>query len=329
MPYQQPDRASVHIDAPMSQISIAYIADQSEYVASKVFPVIPVSKDSDKFFVYDRSFWFRNQMKKRAMSTESAGGGFEIGTQSYSCENYGLHKDIDDRLRGNQDMAINLDRDATEWLTGQALLNLELTWASAYFKTGVWTQDQTGVGGGAGADQFLQFNDLASEPIKVIRAGKRLVKKRTTKMPNTLVLGREVFDVLIDHADVIGRFDRDQTSGPATADEATLAALLGLKQVLVMDGIYNTAAEGIAAAYDWIGGKSMLLCYSEPNPGILKPSAGYTFASRSLTGSTELGTRISRMRIDEKRSDRLEIDAIFDVNKVAADLGLFYTTAVA
>lgn len=334
MPFQQPDRSSVYVDEALQNVSVAFQQDQRDYVASLVFPTIPVDHDTGKYFVYDRAFWFRNQMKKRAMSTESAGGGFEIGTQSFECENYGLHKDIDDRLVGNASPIIKLRQDATQWLTGQGLLNLEIVWANAFFKTGVWTTDQAGVAGAPGsATEFTQFNDLNSKPIEVIKAGKRLIKKRTGMEPNTLVLGREVFDVISEHPDVIGRFDRGQTSGPAIADEAVMGKLFGGTgaplRVLVMNAVQNTAAEGVALAMDWIGGKSMFLCYSEPNPGPMKPTAGYTFASKSLTGTTELGTRITRMRLDPIRSERVEIDAIYGPSKVAADLGLFYATAVA
>lgn len=39
----------VHLDSAMTQISIAY--KNGAYIASQIFPVVPVAKKSDKYFV--------------------------------------------------------------------------------------------------------------------------------------------------------------------------------------------------------------------------------------------------------------------------------------
>ena len=57
------------------------------------------------------------------------------------------------------------------------------------------------------------WSDAASTPIEDIRLVKRSILESTGFMPNTLVLGRPVFDALLDHSDIVGRLDRGQTSG--------------------------------------------------------------------------------------------------------------------
>ena len=44
----QPTLFQVHVQAALTQIAIAYIQDQSYYIADKVFPVIPVEHQSDR-----------------------------------------------------------------------------------------------------------------------------------------------------------------------------------------------------------------------------------------------------------------------------------------
>ena len=46
----QPNASDVHIDSPLTNISIAYMQDQKEYIADKIFPVVPVDKQGDKYF---------------------------------------------------------------------------------------------------------------------------------------------------------------------------------------------------------------------------------------------------------------------------------------
>ena len=46
----QPTSSDVHVDAVLTQISIAYMQQAGVYIANRVFPSINVDKQSDKFF---------------------------------------------------------------------------------------------------------------------------------------------------------------------------------------------------------------------------------------------------------------------------------------
>jgi hypothetical protein len=328
----QPSRADVHVDRPLTNISIAFMQNPAYFIADQVFPNIPVSKQSDRYFTYDRGMFNRSQMQMRAPSAESAGITYSIdSTPNYFAETFALHRDIPDQVRANADSPINLDREATELLSMQALLKREVTWAAAYFTTSKWTGDQTGVDSASpGANQFGQFNRADSNPIEVIRASATTIHERTGFRPNTLVMGRRVYDTLLDHPDIIGRINAGQTpGGPAMTLRRNLAALFEVDRVLVMDAIQNTAAEGDTNVHAFIGGKSMLLVYSAPNPGIMVPSGGYTFSWTGLLGSGAMGNRISRFRMEHFKSDRVEIEQSYVQKLVAADLGVFFATAVA
>jgi hypothetical protein len=328
MPYIQPSRADVHVDRPLTNISVAYMQSAGNFIADRVFPVIPVGKQSDKYFTYDRGMFNRDEMQLRAPGAESAGATYSLSTASYLADTWALHKDIADQVRANADSPLQLDREATEFLTIKALIRKEKNWNDSYFSTGIWGTDVTGVAAAPGAGQFLQWNDAASSPIEDVRKGARVMHKSTGFRPNKLVLGRPVYDALLDHPDVIGRIDRGQTAGTAVVMRQNLAALFEMDEILVMDAILNTAVEGATNAHDFVGGRNALLCYSNPSPGLMVPSAGYTFSWTGLLGAGALGTRIKRMRMEHLESDRLEIEMSFDQRKVAADLGYFFSSAV-
>jgi hypothetical protein len=63
-----------------------------------------------------------------------------------------------------------MDRDATHLALGPGLIAREVTWASKYFTTGVWTGAVTGVSGAPGANQVKQWNDAARRPIEDVKA---------------------------------------------------------------------------------------------------------------------------------------------------------------
>ena len=64
-----------------------------------------------------------------------------MSTATYAAEVYALHKDIGDQTRANADDPLDMDMDATRFLTQQMLIRQEVEWASAAFNTGIWGTD--------------------------------------------------------------------------------------------------------------------------------------------------------------------------------------------
>ena len=131
MPFTQPSRSDVHVNRPLTNISIAFLQNAEHFVATRVFPNIPVSKKSDAYFTYDRGEFNRDEMEERAPATESAGGTYEIGTDTYFARTRAYHKDVPDQVRDNADDPIDLDREATQYVTHKALIKREVTWNAA------------------------------------------------------------------------------------------------------------------------------------------------------------------------------------------------------
>jgi len=322
----EPARGDVHIDAPLGNIVTAFTQDAGDFVAGQVFPTVPVLKQTDKYFEIPVGDWFRDEAKKRAPGTESEERTHSLSNSTYECDVWALHENLADQVLANYDSPLQPEREMVEGLALAMLIRKERDWSDTFFTTSLWTTDQTGVASAPSTNQFLQWNDDSSTPIEDIRSGKRRVQARTGRKPNKIVLGREVFDNLLDHPDIVGRLDRGQTTGPAIVQRDALAALFELDQVLVMDAVYNSAVEGATDSIDFIGGKQALLVYAAPSPGLYTPSGGYTFAWNRFGG---LMTRVKRMRDEKRESMRLEVQMAFDHKLISADLGQFFATAIA
>src|ERR1035437_514376 len=135
----QPTVSDVHVNKPLTNISIAYIQDAKDFVADKVFPIVPVMKQSDRYFVYTKAYWFRTEAKVRADATESAGSGFEVdNTPSYYAPVVAVHKDVGDQIRANADTPLDMDRDATLFVTQQLLLKREKDFFNKFFTIDTW-----------------------------------------------------------------------------------------------------------------------------------------------------------------------------------------------
>ena len=79
MPMISPTPGDVHVNGTLTNLSLAYQQAESNFVADRVFPNVPVTKQSDIYWVWPRDAWNRDEMKHRAPGAESAGGGFDMG----------------------------------------------------------------------------------------------------------------------------------------------------------------------------------------------------------------------------------------------------------
>lgn len=329
----QPTPGDLHINVPLTNLSIAYAQSQADYVADQVFPTIPVTAQSNRYWVYPRGAWFRTVARKRAPATETPGTGWTMSSDSYYCHVWGVHKDLDDQTRANADSIFQLDSDATRFVTNQVLLKRDQEWANAYFKTGIWGTDLTGVMGAPGATQFKQWDQADSTPIQDI-ANRKLIGKRTTGIDlNTFVIGAETEIALMNHPQILARIQYTQPGG-AFLTRQLLSSVLGVR-ILVASTVQNLTAENVTdplddnANFQFLFGKHGLLTYSNPNPSPQSVSGGYIFTWSGLLGAGAYGGRIKRFRMEEIASDRIENEVSWDMKCIAPDLGVFFNGLVA
>lgn len=316
----QPTRGDVHVDRALSNVSVAYLQAATDFISMTAFPSVPVMHQSDKYYLFDSADFRRDQAKPRAPGTESAGSGFDLTTPTYSCEIYALHKDVADQIRRNADPVINMDRSSSEFVMQQLLIQKEIQWASDYFTTGVWSTDVVGDVG------FAQWDDASSDPEADIDAGKAAIKLTTGLNANTLIVNYDTHLALKRHPVIADRFKHTSADSITTA---MLARYFEVDRYMVASASYTTSAEGAATeANAFIAGKNALLCYVAPSPGIMTPSAGYTFTWSAFSGANG-GARTSKFRMDALASDRIEGEFAYDHKVVLPQAGYFYDQTVA
>lgn len=322
-----PTQSDLHVNVPLTNVSIAYLQQSSAYISDKIFPKVPVKKQSDLYWKYSKSDWRRTDVARRAPSTESPGVGWNMDTDQYFAHVYAVHKDIDDQLRSNADSNFNLDRDATEFITNQMLLKRDIDWNSRYFTTGVWGTEKTG-----GTD-FTKWSDSGSDPVTDVAELVLEFRRQTGFAPNKMVIGAEVLLYLKQHPDIIDRIKYTQ-KGIVTED--LIATLFNVDELYtsyatVASGpqIPDASAQDAAASYDFIANtKSILLAYAPSGPSLQTPSAGYTFTWNGYLGGNSQGIKVKRFRMEHIASDRVEAEMTYDMKVVCPDLGVFASDVV-
>jgi len=312
----QPTRSDVHVNRPLTNISIAYIQQAQDFIADKVFPIVPVMKQSDRYFVYTKDFWFRTTAAKRAPATESAGSSFGVdNTPSYYADVWATHVNVDDQMRANQDQPLDLDRDSTLFVTQQLMLRREMQFMASYMKTGIWTGDPSG-----DFTPATSWSSDASNPIQDIDTEKSKVKSQTGRLPNTLVVSPDVFFRFRNHPVILDRIKYTQRG---IISEDLLASLFGVEKFLVAAAVQNASQEGVPGSYNYLAANQALLVYANPAPSLMQPSGGYIFSWQGLFGAGAQGNRISSFRMEHLKADRIEGEMAFSMKQVGADLGVY------
>jgi len=319
----------MHVSAPLTNLSVAFIQQAKQFIALQVFPSVPVGKEYDKYFVYDLGDFTRDEMQPRAPGTESAGAGYEITTEEFACQPFGLHKNVTKQDYAAADAPLDPDRDAAEFLAQKGLIKLERTWHEDFFKTGVWHDDIEGAASGAEAlgTSVVQWSDATNaKPVMDIEYYSKLILGTTGVMPNILVLSPDVYFYIVQTDDVLNRIKYTQR---ATVTPELLASVLGVEQVLVSGGVYNSAAQGATDSIGFVNtSDDALLLYRNPRPQKRRPSAGYTFFW-DYDGVGPDGWVTSRFYMPELKANRVEIDASYDQKQVASALGIYFDDLIA
>lgn len=318
-----PTMQTAHVDRALTNISVSYLQDASAFIADKVFPIVPVKRQSDIFYTYDKADFMRDEAQVRGAATESAGGDYGVeASDPYYCRKHAFHKDVTPEERVNYDEPLDADKDATDFVTQKMLIRREMTWASAYFKSGIWGTEIKGAET-VSEGNTVKWNLATSNPIKDITEAGVKMASETGYKPNTLVLSPYAFNALKNHEDILDRIKYTQ-KGVVTLD--LLATLFEVEHVYVAWSVVNSAAKGADAAIDFIFGKGALLCYSAPRPALRTPSAGYTFAWTGLEGTGAYGNRIVRLPMDilGLGVERIEGEIAFDTKVICKDLGIYF-----
>ena len=212
----------------------------------------------------------------------------------------------------------------------QANIHQDILFAKAFFKSGVWGNEWTGVDSTTPTgNQFIKFSNGNSDPIKFIAERKTAMQRDTGRTPNRLALGRNTFDALTQHPAILERVKYGgSTANPAQVTENVLAQLFGVEKLVVLNSIYNKAEQGMEADMNFIGDpNALLLAYATNAPSVDEPSAGYIF-TWDMLGNGQYMPVMHRVKNDATHSEEIEGLMATDMKKCADDLAVYCADVV-
>lgn len=320
--------SNVHIDQPLSNLTLAYVQEQTNFIADKVFPTVGVQKQSDKYYIYDRANMNRaGDVQKLAPRTEVNRIGQSISNDSYFADVYGLGMDFDEQTLSNEDAMLDIRSAGATTLVNRLLIHREEQFAASFFAAGIWGTDAT--------PSNLWSDYTNSTPIRDVTTARRTMQLKSGGFkPNTMVIGKEVRDILINHPDILARLNGGATvTNTALITDAKLAEIFEVENFYVMEAVKNTGAEGLAESNAFIGGKNALLVHTPRTAGLMTPAAGLTFAWNNIQGVSNLGVTVESFSDDalkrQQVAEHIQVKMSYDMKVVGADLGYFFEAVIA
>lgn len=309
--------SEVKIDLMLTDVSIQ--TKNEGYLAELVMPIIPVRLETSKYFVYDLSR-FDAPPALRAERTEYGRVEFKLGTDTYSCEEYGLELPIDDRERQNAIEPLNVDIDSTEILTDMVLNDREQRVVDVVLNSANYTHSNTTDYAGSPL-AWLPTNG-SSNPINDITiTGRETIRQLIGRYPNALFLGALVFSNLKQHPLIVDRVKYNgQGTVPGKVTLAALADLFEVEHVYVGLPLRRTSNPNQPDVLADVWGENALLAYVNPRPMLKAISLAYMFQSRPR--------QVEKYREDKIKSDIIRCSEVTAQKLVADKCGYLWTNVL-
>ena len=262
------------VDKILSQFSQRYTSE--DFICDLILPVLKVKEKTGKFAKYGKeNLRIFGGGLLRAPGTRAKGVNYSVAQGTYSCSERSDEKGIPWEMYANYDDPYDPKRDAVALCKDLIQQDKEYALASVLANNSVITHYTNLLTTDKWSDK------VNSDPLDDLLTACGNVRSRTGRWPNLLVLSYNVMVALKFHPVI-----RDQvkyTPGRSTGGSITnaelvqvLGDLINVKEVLVGNAVYNSAAEGQTDVIADIWANNAWVIYRTPKPTLMEATFGMT-----------------------------------------------------
>lgn len=314
-----PNPSSMHTNVHLTNFSKKL--DNPMFIWEKVLPRLSVKKDEGKWPILgeERFKIFQTKIADKSPSEEV---DWTYSSDTYECEEHGLHFAISPKDRRNVDSVINLQQDGIEDLNERINLSIEMEVASMLTSTSNITNylDMDGDGTGDCDGKWDDPTNAQSHPLKALTYGIRAMWAKILRPPNALIIPFDAASYLAEHPDCEALMKEANARGLLESGELP-PALKGMKVYYAL-GAYDSSKLGqTRSSFTSVWGKSVLLAYIAPQIGLKKLTLGF---------SPDVGGKeVHQWYNNERRCDMVELtEKGIDHVLVEANCGFLLTNVI-
>ncbi len=316
MPLQDPMKG--HIDVALSTYAQRYT--NTGFLADQIFPRVNAGMQSGKYFIFGReNLQGASEDDVRAPGAAAKRITRSISSDTFFCPDHAVEDVIPDEERGTSD-AYDPEQESVRIMSDQLFLKHDKRTADLIAATGNYPAGHTVTL--SGTSQWGS-GDAAATPVDDVFSGRQKVLLATGLLPNTLVLGADVFSDLKTNDQLIERIKYTKLGGVSLQD---LASLFEIERVLV----WNTIQRSDAGVNSFVFAKDVWIGYVNPAVGTRDVSFGKTFVWNTAPGTVG-GFQIAKGRSVpvSRKSDEISEHFYHDEKITASEGGYIIKAAAA
>lgn len=291
--------AGGHLDRPLSNLAVKAFAsgEQSGFVGQRLFPVVPVGKQSNKYYTIDKDSWIRRHDANRSPGVAANRVEWRVSSDSYFADNRALAVEHPIEHIANADEVLQTRQTDTEFLVDGLLRDLEIRIANKVTSI-------SNIGSGAtltGNDQWtaVQSADILAQ----VHTGQAFIQSQTGMVPNTMVMDWDSFQLARRNERLLEHFKHTE-AGILDGDQ--LRSLFNVQNILIGRGIVNNAEEEATASLTNIWGANAVMAFVDPNPRSTRAlSMGMGFRWRPEGMPTDM--QVMRSQMNDAGSRHVEV----------------------
>lgn len=268
-----PESTSITFRQDLSILATEFDARKAaaRFVASRVAPQFATGIKSGGYPIMNRE-----NFKKRSDTKRQVNGAYnrvsgKFGKGTFDCEEHGLEERIDDATRAEFARFFDAEQEAMEILRYQILLDWEVR-VSALYSGGGWSNTNVGT---------AWSSTGSAKPFNDIQTGVEELEDLNGAGPEdiSLIIPRADFREMLLTTQVIDK-SKFTFAGiqPAFLNAMQVAAMLGIKEVIIARSSYDSTEEGIAESMTqiWTAGVMYLAVLAKEGDSLKVPSAART-----------------------------------------------------
>lgn len=246
-----------------------------EFIAEDVFPTLPVKKDLNWVFVFDKENLRAPKSTARGMydRAERVDNNLKQVPLPPLIER-ALEQPVAWKFKNQADDPYDPMIDATNNVTEKIAIEKELALASYLSNSANVPYNVTKSGTSQWSDYGTTSGAFNSNPLKDAQLAKTSILLNGFNKPNTVAMGVNVLDWFTNHPVIVDRMKYTMTAfGDDT--EGAIARALRVKKVLVGEAVYNTSQAGGTDSMSFIWGNHIWWFYVAETPALYTTTAGY------------------------------------------------------
>lgn len=269
-----PESTSITFRPELAQLATEFMAsnDAQKFVGMRACPVFNAATQSGEYPVLNREYFKKPADVKRA----APGTAYNLitgkfGQLTFNCEDYGITSPVDDRQLKVYGRLFNLEEAALKICLRQMLLAHEQRVAALYAAA-------TMISSNTGNTTTAWTTVADAVPLNDIMTGINTICDKCNAVPGdiSMIIPRVDFLELMRTTQFINKSQYTYPGIiPAQMNATQVAGILGIKEVLVASGAYDSTEEGVAetSAQIWAAAAIYLAVTAAPGSDLMTPSA--------------------------------------------------------